>query len=53
MKNIQSLLLDTETRKVKDIEEMVDCVNEENLNGYDYEDGLIAFQKYWRGILEK
>ncbi len=56
LKNIQSLLLDTETRKVKDIEEMVDCFNEENLNGYDYAVGWIdCFSKknIGRGIFRK
>ena len=56
LKNIQSLLLSTETRKVKDIEEMVDCFNEENLNEYDYAVGWIdCFSKknIGRGIFRK
>ena len=56
LRNIQSLLLDTETKKVKNIEEMLDCFNEKHLNGYDYAVGWIdcfSTKNVGRGIFRK
>lgn len=56
LKNIQSLLLDTETKKVKNIDEMLDCFKENNLNGYNYAVGWIdcfSTKNIGRGIFRK